>query len=63
MEYDQLKAEIYARGPVSCSIYATEFLEYDYTGGIYVEHMNVVRHNHAISVVGWGVTDDGVEYW
>lgn len=61
--YDEIKAEIYNRGPIACSIFATKFLEEEYTKGIYVEKMDELRHNHAISIVGWGVSKDGVEYW
>lgn len=61
--YDQIKAEVYARGPVSCTIYATAFLEFEYTGGIYAEYKRVLYGNHVVSIVGWGVSDEGVEYW
>ena len=46
-----------------CSIYATEFLDQEYTGGIYTEYMEKIRANHSVSIVGWGVTGDGTEYW
>lgn len=32
-------------------------------GGIYSEHIDNVEINHEISVVGYGVTEDGQEYW
>lgn len=56
-----MKAEIYARGPITCGIYATEALD-KYTGGIYAESVKKVHINHVVSVVGWGVEED-VEYW
>ena len=63
--YDEIKAEVYHRGPVACGIYATEFLDQEYKGGIYAEYMEdmLLMLNHAVSIVGWGVTDDGTEYW
>jgi cathepsin X len=58
---DQMKAEIYARGPISCGIDATAGLE-AYKGGVYSEFSSNIRINHIISVVGWGVSNS-TEYW
>merc|ERR1719160_1998766 len=56
---DAMQKEIYARGPISCGIDATEILEY--TGGIATQEGSMV--DHVISVVGWGNDDKAGQYW
>lgn len=56
-----MKAEIYTRGPISCSIEATKLFD-AYTGGIFSQELLIVKANHEISVVGWGI-ENGIEYW
>lgn len=58
---DNMKAEIFARGPIGCGISADDKLE-AYTGGIFSEERVLPLINHEVSVVGWGV-DNGTEYW
>lgn len=70
-----LQAEIFARGPISCGIDATEELDGHEGPGsdrIFKQHVRQPEINHLVSVVGWGVEDaDGetdkfgkpVEYW
>jgi len=66
---DQMKAEIYARGPISCGIDATDQME-AYQGAvtsgdpIYSEYNPDPEINHIISVVGYGQdTASGKGYW
>jgi len=58
--YDRMKAEIFARGPISCGIDATPKLEV-YTGGVFAQQG--LLPNHIVSVVGWGLQNNTDEYW
>eukprot|EP01043_Picozoa_sp_COSAG02_P001143 COSAG02_NODE_23_length_52893_cov_58.101868_23_plen_226_part_00 len=56
---EEMKAEIFARGPISCYIDAGP-LE-DYKGGVNM-YKGAKGTDHAIQIAGWG-TDGGVDYW
>ncbi|KAG2529842.1 hypothetical protein JM16_001775 [Phytophthora kernoviae] len=57
----QMMAEIYARGPIACSVAVTDdFLKY--SGGIFDDKTNSTEVDHAISIVGWG-EENGVPFW
>jgi len=64
---DEMKHEIYARGPISCGIYATDEME-NYNGTVTFAQPQVKadpkagRINHVVSVVGWG-NDGSNDYW
>jgi cathepsin X len=58
---EAIRNEIYARGPVSCSIFANPIV--NWTGSGVFASNDPSSHNHVISVVGWGATDDGTPYW
>ena len=59
---EEIKAEIFARGPVSCGMMVTqEFL--DYTGGVFADNGGTIIGGHAVEIVGWGKTEDGQKYW
>lgn len=61
---DQMKAELYAHGPISCGIHATENFDKNYFGGIYSEHVLFPLINHEISVVGYGFDEETQQgYW
>jgi len=59
----QMMAEIYARGPIACSIAVPDTLwNYDVNSGIYNDKTGELHVRHVVSVVGWGETD-GTPYW
>jgi len=56
-----IKAELYARGPIACGVNADPLLEY--TGGVFNDRLRSPLVNHVVSIVGWGVDESAVEYW
>lgn len=65
---NDMKAEIYAHGPISCGINATEQMIFHVEKGldeegIYSEESFEPFINHFISVVGWGTSEKGRDFW
>lgn len=59
---ENIMAEIKKGGPIACAIGATKKFEYEYVKGVYSEKSDL-DSNHIISLTGWGVDENGVEYW
>ncbi|KRX04902.1 hypothetical protein PPERSA_06536 [Pseudocohnilembus persalinus] len=59
---EQIKQEIYKRGPVSCTMAVTEKFA-KYVSGIFEEKTTSVIIDHLIQLLGWGETEDGQQYW
>lgn len=59
---DAMIQEIYQRGPIACGVAVPMSLE-EYTGGVYCDDTGDLDIVHDISVVGFGVTEDGQKYW
>jgi len=48
---------------VGCLMAANDYLRMNYTGGVYINTTAVDYINHAVSIVGWGVDDNGTKFW
>ena len=59
----QMKAELAAHGPISCGIHADDNFEKNYDGTTIYQEKTIGPINHEISVVGYGITEEGQEYW
>jgi len=55
-------AEIAQRGPITCGMCVTEDFE-AYAGGVFVDATGCTDQDHAISIAGYGTTEDGQKYW
>ena len=59
---ENMKKEIYVRGPIACGLFAsTKFIEYQ--GGVFEQDApNTWVTNHEVEISGWGKDSNG-EYW
>jgi cathepsin X len=53
--------EVFRRGPVACSVDAEPIDKY--RGGVLTHGREPARTNHVVSIVGWGTTGSGLDYW
>ena len=61
---DQMMAEIYARGPIACSIYGHSPAFEKYTRGIIQDGTDYTSTTHVVAITGWGVdAGTGMKYW
>jgi len=60
---EAMMQEIYQRGPIACGTAVTEDLEANYTGGVYCDESGDMEIVHDVSIVGYGVTEEGEKYW
>lgn len=60
-----MKHEIYARGPISCGIVATNEMEAYVPGTTFTQPAPDQQANidHVVEVVGWGRDNEGNDYW
>jgi len=57
----QIKAEIFARGPVAAEVNGKAL--HNYTGGVFTDQNSSEKPTHIVSIVGWSVDNDGIEHW
>ena len=61
---DEMRAEIYARGPIACSIYAHSPAFLDYKSGIIQDPTAYNFTTHVVAITGWGVDKDTrMNFW
>lgn len=60
----EMMVEIYARGPIACSLYAHSEYFLDYKGGVITDPTQYNTTTHVVAIVGWGVdTVTSTPYW
>jgi cathepsin X len=60
-DVNQIKAEIFARGPVSAAIHGPPL--HSYHGGVFSNDTAPKNTTHVVSIVGWGVSSENIPYW
>jgi len=63
LNVSRMMTEIYARGPIVCSMYAHSEGFLNYKGGIINDTTVYPYTTHDISITGWGTSESGVDYW
>merc|ERR1712194_240662 len=62
--HGDMKKELFARGPLACSLYVSDNFYYTYKGGVWREMVDPDnQENHGVTVVGWGEDAVEGEYW
>jgi hypothetical protein len=61
----EMQKEIYARGPIACSLYAHSSAFEQYHGGVIKDDTvtPAMGTTHVVAIVGWGTTSNGQPYW
>lgn len=60
----EMMAEIYARGPIACSLFAHSDYFLNYKNGIISDPTQYNITTHVVAIVGWGVdTTTSIPYW
>lgn len=59
----EMMAEIYARGPIACSVYAHGESFVNYKGGVITDPTAYNHTTHVVALTGWGTGKDGTKYW
>lgn len=58
---DNIKKEIFKRGPVACGVDADNLRKYH--NGVLNIPDGTRNTNHVVSIVGWGKSEDGSQHW
>ena len=59
----QMMAEILARGPIACSVYAHSDAFENYHSGIIKDPTSYNSTTHVVAITGWGEAEDGTKFW